>query len=74
MRFPARLRQGRRPWCWVGYCLLVKLPVSASARMVRVLGQMRRNGREPVGESGDGLPGDCEVFEVGLCLPQSSLE
>jgi hypothetical protein len=26
--------------------------------VVRVLGQVRRDGREPVGEAGDGLAGD----------------
>ncbi len=38
------------------------------AGVVRVLGQVRWDGREPVGEGGDGLPRDREVFEVGLCL------
>lgn len=43
---------------------------------VRVLGPVGRGGldREPVRESGDGLPGDREVFEVSLGLPQLVLQ
>jgi hypothetical protein len=39
------------------------------AGVVRVLGQVRRGGQEPVGGSGDGLAGDREVLQVGLGLP-----
>ncbi|MFF5393149.1 hypothetical protein ACFY5H_33340 [Streptomyces sp. NPDC013012] len=39
-----------------------------------MLGQVRRDGWEPVGEAGDGLPGDREVFEMGLGLPQPVLQ
>ncbi|MFG3137130.1 hypothetical protein ACGFZA_13060 [Streptomyces sp. NPDC048211] len=39
-----------------------------------MLGQVRRAGREPVGEAGDGLAGDREVFEVDLGLPQPGLQ
>ena len=42
--------------------------------MVRVLGQAGRGGpgREPVGESRDGLPGERETVARGLGLPQSA--
>lgn len=39
-----------------------------------MLGQLRRDGREPVGEAGDGLAGDREVLQVGLGLPQPGLQ
>jgi hypothetical protein len=41
-----------------------------------VLGQVGRVGLagDPVGEGGDGLAGDREVFKVGLGLPQPSLQ
>ncbi|MFB7113318.1 hypothetical protein [Streptomyces sp. NPDC056291] len=44
--------------------------------IVRVLGQAGRGspGREPVSESSDGLPGDREVLEMGLGLPQPALQ
>ncbi|MEV7406139.1 hypothetical protein AB0N93_37970 [Streptomyces sp. NPDC091267] len=46
------------------------------AGAVRAFGPVGRRGlgREPVSESGDGLPGDREVFEMGLGLPQSALQ
>ncbi|MDX3326937.1 hypothetical protein [Streptomyces sp. NPDC008312] len=45
------------------------------AEVVRVLGQIRHGdlGGDPVGEGGDGLPGDREVFDVGLGLSQPGL-
>lgn len=39
------------------------------AGVVRVIGQVRRDGREPVGKVGDGLAGDREVLHVHLGLP-----
>lgn len=39
-----------------------------------MLGQLWRGGGEPVGEAGDGLVGDREVFEVCLSLPQPGLQ
>jgi len=42
--------------------------------VVRVPGQARREGREPVGEAGDGLAGDREVLQVHLGLPQPGLQ
>ncbi|GGW82701.1 hypothetical protein GCM10010350_79350 [Streptomyces galilaeus] len=39
-----------------------------------MLGQVRRDGREPVGEAGDGLAGDREVLQVHLGLPQPGLQ
>ncbi|MFD6171114.1 hypothetical protein [Streptomyces coeruleorubidus] len=47
---------------------------STTRGVVRMLGQVRRGGRESVSEAGDSLPGDREVFEVGLGLPQPSLQ
>lgn len=44
------------------------------AGVVQVLGQVRRDGREPVGEAGDGLAGDREVLQVRLGLPQPGLQ
>lgn len=46
------------------------------AGVVRGFGHAGRGGLggQPVGEGGDGLPGDREVFEVGLGLPQSTLQ
>jgi hypothetical protein len=46
------------------------------AGVVRVLGQVWRGrlDREAVSESSDGLPGDREVLEMGLSLPQSALQ
>ncbi|MEU2353527.1 hypothetical protein [Streptomyces misionensis] len=46
------------------------------AGVVRVLGQVRRVGLDgnPVGEGRDGLPGDRQVFEVGLGFPQPGLQ
>ncbi|XUL85318.1 hypothetical protein ACQ86D_00305 [Streptomyces galilaeus] len=39
-----------------------------------MLGQVRRDGRDPVGEAGDGLAGDREVLQVRLGLPQPGLQ
>lgn len=39
-----------------------------------MLGQFRCGGGDPVGEAGDGLAGDREVFEVCLGLPQPALQ
>lgn len=41
-----------------------------------MLGQVGRGGLggKPVSESGDGLPGDRQVLEVGLGLPQPALQ
>ncbi|MFK4213764.1 hypothetical protein [Streptomyces sp. NPDC030920] len=49
---------------------------SEDAWVVRVLGQVGRAGLggDPVREAGDGLPGDRQVFEKGLSLPQSGLQ
>lgn len=44
------------------------------AAVVRALGQVRRDGREPVGEAGDGLASDREVLQVRLGLPQTGLQ
>ncbi|GHJ26896.1 hypothetical protein TPA0910_13290 [Streptomyces hygroscopicus subsp. sporocinereus] len=44
------------------------------AGVVRMLGQFRRGGGDPVGEAGDGLAGDREVLEVCLGLPQPGLQ
>ncbi|MCX4501611.1 hypothetical protein OOK53_03695 [Streptomyces anulatus] len=44
------------------------------ARVVRVLGQVRRDGGEPADEAGDGPAGDREVLRVRLGLPQPALQ
>jgi hypothetical protein len=44
------------------------------AGVVRVLGQVRRDGREPVGKAGNGLASDREVLQVHLGLPQPGLQ
>ncbi len=44
------------------------------ARVVRVLGQVRGDGRKSVGKARDGLPCDREVLEVRLGLPQPGLQ
>lgn len=44
------------------------------AGVVRVLGQVRREGREPVGEASDGLARSREVLQVHLGLPQPGLQ
>jgi hypothetical protein len=44
------------------------------AGVVRMLGQGRCDGREPVGKAGDGLAGDREMLQVRLGLPQPGLQ
>ncbi|MEU0206394.1 hypothetical protein [Streptomyces canus] len=39
-----------------------------------MLGQSWHDGREPVGEAGDGLAGDREVLQMGRGLPQPGLQ
>lgn len=39
-----------------------------------MLGQVRWAGREPVGEGGDGLSCDHEVFETGLGFPKAVVQ
>ncbi|GAA0291159.1 hypothetical protein GCM10010302_32150 [Streptomyces polychromogenes] len=46
---------------------------SEDARVLRVLGQVRTGGREPVDEGGEGLPGNRQAFEAGLGFPQSTV-
>lgn len=50
----------------VGYCFLVKMPVSASVRMPSLT---RRFSLARVPSAGDGLPSDREVLEMGFGLP-----
>lgn len=39
-----------------------------------MFGQVRRDGRAPVGEAGDGLAGDRAVLQVCLGFPQPHLQ